>query len=132
MAKAKPINLEELEKLAGMFSTEEEIAAWFGMSRETFNRRKARSAEIREILERGQHKGRVSLRRAQMQRALAGDRTMLIWCGKQHLGQKDRIETTDTGGVLLAERLAQMRQRLQKHRDAEAARAEAAPAAAPK
>ncbi|MEW5918527.1 MAG: hypothetical protein AB1762_19145 [Gemmatimonadota bacterium] len=35
-------------------------------------------------------KGRVSLRRKQMQLALQGDRTMLVWLGKNLLCQKDK------------------------------------------
>lgn len=33
--------------------------------------------------------GKVSIRRTQYQLALDGDKTMLIWLGKQHLGQLD-------------------------------------------
>ena len=36
--------------------------------------------------------GKISLRRKQMQIAMAGNVTMLIWCGKQFLGQKDKHE----------------------------------------
>jgi hypothetical protein len=34
-----------------------------------------------------------SLRRKQVERALAGSDTMLIWLGKQRLGQNEKTET---------------------------------------
>jgi hypothetical protein len=87
--KPVPIDLKQLEKLASMHCTDEEIAAWFGIRRETFVRRK--KGEILETLEVGRAKGRVSLRRAQFDAAIKGDRTMLIWLGKQLLGQRDIV-----------------------------------------
>ena len=38
--------------------------------------------------------GRISLRRAQFEKALSGNVVMQIWLGKQHLDQKDKIEQT--------------------------------------
>lgn len=37
--------------------------------------------------------GRASLRRKQYEMAMAGDRTMLVWLGKQYLGQTDAPKT---------------------------------------
>lgn len=37
--------------------------------------------------------GKVSLRRAQFRQAEAGNVTMLVWLGKQYLGQKDESRT---------------------------------------
>jgi hypothetical protein len=37
-------------------------------------------------------KGRVALRSKQFELALAGNPTMLIWLGKQVLGQRDKID----------------------------------------
>ena len=36
---------------------------------------------------------KVVLRKAQWEKAMAGDTKMLIWLGKQHLGQKDNPST---------------------------------------
>ena len=38
--------------------------------------------------------GKISLRRAQFEKALGGNVAMQIWLGKQHLDQKDKIEQT--------------------------------------
>ena len=37
----------------------------------------------------------MSLRRKQYELALEGDRTMLIWLGKQHLGQSEPYKKTE-------------------------------------
>jgi len=43
--------------------------------------------------------GRASLRRMQFKAAEAGNSTMLIWLGKQYLGQSDKQDLTQTGGL---------------------------------
>ncbi len=42
--------------------------------------------------------GRQSLRRKQFQLALKGDKTMLVWLGKQYLGQAEKHELSGAGG----------------------------------
>ena len=78
-----------------MQCTDEEMAAWFGITRETLVRRK--KGDILDAIERGKAKGRASLRRAQFQNALNGNATMQIWLGKQLLGQRDIVTTEHTG-----------------------------------
>ena len=48
----------------------------------------------------GKDKGRMSLRRLQFEKAQTGNTTMLIWLGKQMLGQKDKIETSENNDPL--------------------------------
>jgi hypothetical protein len=43
-------------------------------------------------------KGRISLRRKQFEVAQGGNVTMLIWLGKQHLEQAEKVEQTGRGG----------------------------------
>lgn len=90
------ISLKGLEKLCEMQCTDAEIAAVFEVATKTIERRR-KEPEFAEAMERGRLKGCVSLRRAQMKAALAGDRTMLIWMGKQLLGQRDSYDTQVTG-----------------------------------
>ena len=48
-----------------------------------------------------QGEGKASLRRAQWKAAQDGNPTMLVWLGKQMLGQRDKQEITgDNGGAL--------------------------------
>jgi hypothetical protein len=84
----KPITIVELEQLCSLSCTDEEIAAFFEVDVRTIERRKKEKV-FGEVVARGRAKGRISLRRKQMEAAQAGDRTMLIWLGKQLLGQTD-------------------------------------------
>lgn len=102
----KPVDLVELEKLGVFQATRLELAAWFKLAPASIETRFA-SKELydhqgekltfREIFERGQANGRIRLRRKQMQLAEAGNVTMLIWLGKQILGQRDQWAGELTG-----------------------------------
>lgn len=94
--KQEQIDLAELEKLCSMNCTDEELAAWFGCSSRTIER-KRKGADFLAAMERGKAKGRISIRRAQMKLAEAGNATMCIWLGKQLLGQRDQVSTELTG-----------------------------------
>ena len=87
-----------VERLAQISCTDGEIAAACGCSVDTLARRRADEPGFAETIERAREAGKSSLRRAQWKAALSGDRTMLIWLGKQHLGQRDRqdLEVTLT------------------------------------
>lgn len=88
---AASINLAELEKLAGMQCTDEEVAAWFGVSTRTIERRR-KSPVFAETMERGKAKGRISLRRSQLRILEQGSAAMGIFLGKQYLGQRDQLD----------------------------------------
>lgn len=84
MARPKAdIDAKEVYKLAQIGCKNEEIADWFGVSSDTISRRFA--AE----LSKGRSDVRMSLRRWQLQAAENGNATMLVWLGKQMLGQRD-------------------------------------------
>jgi hypothetical protein len=72
--------------------TDKEIAHCLGVHEATLIRRKKQDSEFAETLERARSTGRMSLRRKQFEKANAGSDTMLIWLGKQLLGQRDRHE----------------------------------------
>lgn len=86
------IDLAAIERLASIQCTDEEIAAVLGVSTDTIGRRKLDDPEFAKALFDGRSKGRATLRRLQWQRANAGSDTMMIWLGKQTLGQRDRFE----------------------------------------
>lgn len=89
----KPIEIDEVlvEKLASIHCTMEEIASICNCSVDTLERRFAETIKV------AKDKGRSSLRRYQWEGAQKGNPAMLIWLGKQLLGQKDisRIELTE-------------------------------------
>jgi hypothetical protein len=84
------IDLDELEKLCAMQSTDEELAAWFRVSTRTIERRR-KDAKFAEAMERGKARGLMSIRRAQFRMLDAGNAVMGIWLGKQYLKQTDQI-----------------------------------------
>lgn len=77
------IDEEQLDTLASIGCTYAEMAAVLKVHPDTLAKRF--SDRIKEARERGKQ----SLRRAQWKAALGGDRTMLIWLGKQELGQRE-------------------------------------------
>jgi hypothetical protein len=84
------IDLAELERLSAMQCTDEEVAAWFGVTTRTIERRR-KNAKFAAVMDRGKAKGRISVRRQQLKLLEAGNATMGVWLGKQILGQTDEI-----------------------------------------
>ena len=96
----KEVNFEQLRTLVRIQCTAEECAAILDMSDVTLDTRlkEAGYAGFLEFYKRYNHEGRASLRRAQWKAAVdEGNPTMLIWMGKQMLGQKDRFDASLTG-----------------------------------
>jgi hypothetical protein len=60
--------------------------------------------------------GRASLRRMQFKKAEQGNTTMLIWLGKQYLGQADKVENEisgkDGGAIEITSPSAEIRRRI--------------------
>jgi len=83
------IDLTLIEELAAIGSTLEEMSAVLRVGKSTIKDRAAAEPEIGEAIERGRARGRTTLRRHQWQQAEAGNPTMLVWLGKQLLGQRD-------------------------------------------
>lgn len=92
------IDLDQVERMASIQCTDEEIACMLGVSINTITRRKADDRAFLKAMEEGRGKGRATLRRLQWQRANAGSDTMLIWLGKQTLNQHDKHELTGADG----------------------------------
>jgi hypothetical protein len=90
------IDLIELEKLCGMQCTDEEIAAFFGVSIRTIARRRQVS-KFHEIMEQGRAKGRVSVRRSLFKLANGGNIAAAIFLAKNLLGYKDVVNTEHSG-----------------------------------
>jgi DNA-binding CsgD family transcriptional regulator len=81
-------NIEEktIQKLASYGLTNKEIAEALGYDDNTLKRK----FEI--FLIKGRANLKVRLKRKQIQVAMQGNVTMLIWLGKQYLGQAEKIE----------------------------------------
>jgi len=97
-APKKEIDFAEFEKLCSLLCTEDDIANFFKISVDTLN---ARCKEhygftFSDTYKKYSVLGRISLRRAQMAAAEKGNPTMLIWLGKQYLGQRDKLTEDDS------------------------------------
>jgi hypothetical protein len=82
------IDLWKLERLGAYYVTVGEAAHVLGVSRSTLTRR-LREPEYRRAWNRGRVSVKIAVRRKQLEVALEGSDTMLIWLGKQLLGQTD-------------------------------------------
>ena len=86
-----------------------EIAAHFDVCEETLR------TNYREAIKKGHELRNASLRKRQFDLAMDGNPTMLVWLGKQYLGQSDKIEqrqevtTIDHGGLPVSSEFAEPR-----------------------
>lgn len=91
-------DLTHVENLAALSCTDNELAAVYEVCQKTIQREKQDNPSFAEAVERGRNRGKVSLRRKQMEAAQGGNVTMLIWLGKQLLGQSEKSDITVENG----------------------------------
>ena len=92
MARPKKYNIDtdQVEKLAGLGCTNIEISSFFGCTDSLIRK------NYSEYVLKGKENGKIRLRQWQMKSAQKGNVAMLIWLGKQMLGQSDKHEITTT------------------------------------
>ena len=103
---SKPMTDKDFEQLVGMIRiqcTRDEICNILNMSEDTLNRRIAERGiegvqNFAALYKKHQGEGHASLRRAQWKAAQDGNPTMLVWLGKQVLGQRDKQELSGPDG----------------------------------
>src|SRR6516225_9787016 len=93
--KAK-IDLAELEKLCAMQCTDEEIAAFFGVSTKTVERRR-KVQRFSDVMDQARAKGRVSVRRNLFRLASNGNVAASIFLAKNLLGYRDVVSNEVSG-----------------------------------
>jgi hypothetical protein len=98
----KELIWSEVDKLCGIHATRREIADWFECSEDTVDRRCIEEFGITfaAYYEQKKTPGKISLRRKQYDTAMSGNIAMLIWLGKQWLGQTDKSEIDSTVNVI--------------------------------
>lgn len=85
----KVLDYKLIGSLAEIQCTEEEIAKILDVSVRTLQR----DAEFCRVYNSKREAGKSSLRRIQWKKAMEGNSTMLVWLGKQYLGQTDKQDT---------------------------------------
>jgi hypothetical protein len=98
----KVIDYEKARRLAEIQCTIAEIAHVLDVS----DTKLKRDEPFRTIYEKARETGRTSLRRLQWKAAKAGNTAMLIWLGKQYLGQADKQELS--GGVAVTRPVSEL------------------------
>ena len=78
------IDTEQIEKLASFGCSTKEMASFFGCTENIL------SKSYSEFITKGRDKGKIRLRQMQWKAAEKGNVSMLIWLGKQILGQTDQ------------------------------------------
>jgi hypothetical protein len=90
------IDLVEMEKLYSMQCTDEEVAAFFGVSTRTIQRRR-KVKHFGEAADRAKAKGRVSVRRHLFRLAAAGNVAAAIFLAKNLIGYRDVVSNEHSG-----------------------------------
>lgn len=93
------IDFKLVENLCEIQCTGEEIASVLEIDYDTLNSRVKEKYGIgfSEYYKKKAETGKMSLRRMQWKAAERGNTTMLVWLGKQYLGQKDKQELSGDG-----------------------------------
>lgn len=98
MARPKiDIDLEQVEQLAGLGLTQEEIALSLGISTDTIGRRKKDSADFADAIKRGQANAARAVANRLFDKCLEGDLGAIIWFEKTRRGLSDRIHSEHSG-----------------------------------
>lgn len=106
MRAKKDISIEkQVEKLASYGLTNKEIAEALGFDDSTLKRK------FENFLIKGKGNLKQRLKRKQISVALGGNVSMLIWLGKQYLGQADKSEETGDLNIVLTKKRIEAEQK---------------------
>jgi hypothetical protein len=83
------VNPDDVYKLAALGCNNKEIATWFDINKDTLQ------YTFGDIIDKAREDLKMRLRQAQLKLALGGNAVMLIWLGKQILGQTDQPVNTE-------------------------------------
>ena len=88
MARPKKYDIDpdKVEQLAAFGCSVREIASFYGCSEDLIKK------SYSQFITKGKDKGKIRLRQMQWKAAEGGNVSMLIWLGKQVLGQSDKQE----------------------------------------
>ncbi len=110
--KPKQIDWAMFDKLCMFHCTREEICNWFEVTDKTLSARcmEEYGLKFSALFRQKRSKGKVSLRRSQMQNALGGNTAMQIFLGKNYLDQSDNKQEKED--VSLSEALKALAENL--------------------
>jgi len=110
--RANTLDLAAIRSYAEVGCTLDEIAGLLGVSSSWLDTQKKNNPDLEGAILAGNANLRSSLRSAQVRLALTGHPTMLIWLGKQFLGQSDKqeIKQENTLNVVLQDAVRELRE----------------------
>lgn len=110
--RSNALDLKKIQAFSQVGCTREEIAALLGIDEGWFNKQITKDGDLEEAILTGFANFKQSLRSTQARLALSGHPAMLIWLGKQYLGQSDKQETKQetTVNVVLQRAVAELRE----------------------
>lgn len=91
------IDLTEVERLAGLGLTLEEVSLSLGISERTLYSNKAQNAEVAEAIKRGQTRANTEVASVLFNKAKDGDMTAVIWWEKTRAGRSDKLAVDHSG-----------------------------------
>lgn len=99
----KVVDWKQVQLMCKIQCTESEIASVLEIHIDTlYEKCKAEHGmTFPEYFKQFSENGKMSMRRAQYKKALEGHPTMLIWLGKQMLGQRDQVEFSNAQPIAL-------------------------------
>jgi hypothetical protein len=100
MRPRKQIDLKQLDQLMRFNPPLEDVAAWFGVSADTIERRikELESCSFAEFRRKRMVGVRIKLVNKALSKAMGGDNTMLIFCLKNLCRWADRPDSTERDG----------------------------------
>lgn len=107
----EPIDAFKVKKLAAVGMPVVSIARRLGYNESSFFDEKSKNPDIEDALIAGQYEFEEGLRTTQARLALSGHPGMLIWLGKQFLGQSDKQESKQetTVNIVLQNAMKELR-----------------------
>ena len=95
------INWKQVDQMCGVHCTGEEQASILGIDYDTLNSacKREHKKSFSDYYKEKSANGKMSLRRKQYSQAMEGNTTMLIWLGKNWLGQTDKQEIKQEASI---------------------------------
>lgn len=105
----KSIDQKQFENLCELQCTLDEICGFFECCTDTIESwcKRTYGKGFSEVFREKRGRGKISLRRSQFQLANSGNATMLIWLGRQYLGQSETKAVAIDGDVKIVDGLSQ-------------------------
>ena len=112
-AKLKVIDWDTVDKMCAIHCTGEEIAAILDVDYDTLHAacKREKKKQFSDYIKQKSSNGKMSLRRRQYSAAMDGNATMLVWLGKNWLGQTDKDDNISNQSSL-ADELRDIAERL--------------------